>query len=183
MLATINPQHRRLYRQPHPPSHKAIVPTPSHSSLITNNITSIYRIHNNPNFENTDYTETHAQQGTKIKRRCKLLDVTHCLPSLSRAPLCTTHIQQELWTYKKGKAFSMTPTEAIRTLYNDDLDVHHIDDWKISTFATKGVETMAPRKTGAIPHALRSYEFRKMGSAPIHGSWIGAKSQSSCCSH
>jgi hypothetical protein len=37
--------------------------------------------------------------------------------------LRTTHIQQELWTYKKDKAFSMTPTEAINTLYYDDMDI------------------------------------------------------------
>jgi len=76
----------------------------------------------------------------------------------------------------------MTPTEAIRTLYNDDLDVHHIDDWKISTFATKGVETMAPRKTGAISYTLCSYDFR-MGSTPIQSSWISAQNHSSCWLH
>jgi hypothetical protein len=40
---------------------------------------------------------------------------------MSLTPLHTTHIQQELWTYKTDKAFSMTPTEAIITLYYDDL--------------------------------------------------------------
>jgi hypothetical protein len=32
-----------------------------------------------------------------------------------QTPLRTTHIQQELWTYKRDKAFSITPTEAINT--------------------------------------------------------------------
>ena len=74
-----------------------------------NNINSIYHIHNNPTFQNTDFTEPHAQHRPRRKRRCKLLgqhhDVTLCL-SLPR--LRTTHIQQEIWTYKKDKAFSMT---------------------------------------------------------------------------
>jgi hypothetical protein len=78
-----------------------------------------------PTFENTDYTEPHVQHRPQRKRRCELLDVTQCLPNLSLPPLRTTHIQQELWTYKKDRAFSMIPTEAINTLYHDDLDVHH----------------------------------------------------------
>jgi hypothetical protein len=48
------------------------------------------------------------------------LYLTQCLPSLSLTPLRTTHIQQELWTSKKDKAFSMTPTEAINTVYHDE---------------------------------------------------------------
>jgi len=47
--------------------------------------------------------------------------------------LRTTHIQQELWTYKKDKAFSMTFTEAINTLYYDDMDILHIDNWRFFT--------------------------------------------------
>jgi len=68
------------------------------------------------------------------RRRCEILDTPHHnLPSLNLAPLRTTHIQQELWTYKKDKAFSMTPTEAINTLYYDDMDILHIDDWRFFT--------------------------------------------------
>jgi len=47
--------------------------------------------------------------------------------------LRTTHIQQELWTYKKDKVFSMTPTEAINTLYYDDMDILHINNWRFFT--------------------------------------------------
>jgi hypothetical protein len=72
------------------------------------------------------------------KEEAKLLDVTQCLPSLSLTPLCTTHIQQEFWTYKKDKALSMTPTEAINTPYHDDLDVHHTDDCKFYTCNKRG---------------------------------------------
>ena len=57
----------------------------------------------------------------------------HDLPSLNLTPLRTTHIQQELWTYKKDKAFSMTPTEATNTLYYDDMDILHIDNWRFFT--------------------------------------------------
>ena len=31
------------------------------------------------------------------------------------------------------KAFSMTPTEAINTLYYDDMDILHIDNWRFFT--------------------------------------------------
>ena len=55
------------------------------------------------------------------------------LPSLNLTALRTTHIQQELWTYKKDKAFSMTPTETINTLYYDDMDILHIDNWRFFT--------------------------------------------------
>jgi len=64
-----------------------------------------------------------------MKRWCEVLDIPHNLPSLNLTPLRTTHIQQELWTYKKDKAFSMTPTEAINTLYYDNMDILHIDNW------------------------------------------------------
>jgi hypothetical protein len=47
--------------------------------------------------------------------------------------LRTTHIQQELWTYKKDKAFSLAPTKAINTLYYDDMDILHIDIWRFFT--------------------------------------------------
>jgi hypothetical protein len=33
---------------------------------------------------------------------------------------------------KKDKAFSMTPTESINTLY-DDMDILHIDNWRFFT--------------------------------------------------
>ena len=64
-----------------------------------------------------------------------LMLVAQCLPSLNLTPFRTTHIHQELWRYKKGKAFSLTPTEAINTLYHDhdDLDVHDIEDWSCDT--------------------------------------------------
>jgi ubiquitin C-terminal hydrolase len=43
------------------------------------------------------------------------------------------HIQQELWTYKNDKAFSMTPTQVINTLYYDDMDILHMDNWRFFT--------------------------------------------------
>jgi hypothetical protein len=55
----------------------------------------------------------------KEKEDGKILDVTQCLPSQSLTPLRSTYIQQELWIYKKDKAFFMTLTEAINMLYND----------------------------------------------------------------
>ena len=51
-----------------------------------NDMNSTYRIPNNPTFENADYTEPHAQHRPQRKRRCELLDVTQCLPSLSLTP-------------------------------------------------------------------------------------------------
>jgi len=75
-----------------------------------------------------------SQRRLQRKRRCEVLDIPHELPSLNLTLLRTTHIQQELWTYKKDKAFSMTPTEAINTLYYDDMDVlPHIDNWRFFT--------------------------------------------------
>jgi hypothetical protein len=57
-----------------------------------------------------------------------LMLVAQCLPSLNLTPFRTTHIHQELWRYKKAKAFSLTPTEAMLyvMVYHDDLDNHHI---------------------------------------------------------
>jgi hypothetical protein len=46
------------------------------------------------------------------KKGFEFLEVSQFLPNLILNPLLTTHIEQELWTYKKGKTFSMTPTEA-----------------------------------------------------------------------
>ena len=89
--------------------------------------------HNNPNFEIADHPALSLQCRPQRKRRCEILDIPHDLPSLNLTPLRTTHIQQEVWTYKKDKAFSMTPTEAINTLYYDDMDILHIDNWKFFT--------------------------------------------------
>ena len=72
--------------------------------------------------------------------RCEILDIPHNLPSLNLIPLRTMHIQQELWTYKKDKVFSSTPTEAINTLYYDDMDILHIDIWRF--FAPKEISEM-----------------------------------------
>jgi len=51
------------------------------------------------------------------------------------------HVQQELWTYKKDKAFSMTPTKAINTLYCGDMDILHIDNSKFFTPKLKDRDT------------------------------------------
>ena len=72
-------------------------------------------------------TTQHHHHSADPKGKCEIFDTPHKLPSLNLTPLCTTHIQQELWTYKKDKAFSMTPTEAINTFYYDDMDILHID--------------------------------------------------------
>jgi hypothetical protein len=42
------------------------------------------------------------------------------------------------------KAFSMTPTEAINTLYHDDLDVHHIDNQNFYLCNKKGRDAGPP---------------------------------------
>jgi hypothetical protein len=93
--------------------HTIITPLTQHINII-NPIT--HQIHNNPNFEIGDHPAPSSQRRPQRKRRCEILDIPHDLPSLNLTPLRTTHIQQELWTYKKDKAFSMTPTEAINTL-------------------------------------------------------------------
>ena len=95
-----------------------IITPPSQHINIINPIT--YQIHNNPTFEIADHSALSSQRRPQRKRRCEILDKLHNLPSLNLTPLHTTHIQQELWTYKKDVAFSMTPTEAINTLYYDD---------------------------------------------------------------
>ena len=82
---------------------------------IINPIT--YQVHNNPTFEFADHPAPSSQRRHQRKRRCEILNIPRDLPSLDLPPLRTTHIQQELWTYKKDKAFSVTPTEAINTLY------------------------------------------------------------------
>ena len=86
------------------------------------------------------------------KRRCEILDIPHDLPSLNLTPLRTTHIQQELWTYKKDKTFSMTPTEAINKLYYYDMDILHIDDWRF--FTPKKRDKWYTPKTESIPQLL-----------------------------
>ena len=63
----------------------------------------------------------------------EILDIPHNLPSLNLTPLRTTHIQQKFWPYKKDKALTMTPTEAINTLYYDDMDILHIDNLRLFT--------------------------------------------------
>jgi len=104
-----------------------ITPPTQHINTI-NPIT--YQIHNNPTFEISDHPALSSQRRPQRKRRCEILDIPHNLPSLNLTPLRTTHIQQELWTYKKDEAFSMTPTEAINTLYYADMDILHIDNWR-----------------------------------------------------
>ena len=110
--------------------HTIITPHTQHINII-NPIT--YQIHNNPTFEIADHPAPSSQRRPQRKRRCEILNIPHNLPSLNLTPLRTAHIQQELWTYKKDKAFSMTPTEAINTLYYDDMDILHIDNWRFFT--------------------------------------------------
>jgi hypothetical protein len=98
---------------------------------IINPIT--YQVHNNPTFEIVDHPAPSSQRKSQRKRRSEILDIPHDLPSLNLTPLRITHIQQELWMYKKYKALSMTPTEAINTLYYDDMDILHIDNWRFFT--------------------------------------------------
>jgi len=93
---------------------RIITPPTQHINII-NPIT--YQIHNSPTFEISDHPALSSQRRPQRKRICEVLDIPHNLPSLNLTPLRTTHIQQELWTYKKDKAFSMTPPEAINTLY------------------------------------------------------------------
>ena len=110
------------------------------------------------------------------RRRCEILDTPHHnLPSLNLAPLRTTHIQQELWTYKKDKAFSMTPTEAINTLYYDDMDILHIDDWRFFT-PRKETEMIHPKDRNNTTH-ICPYKYWKMGPTPLLISWTSAKIQ------
>ena len=104
-------------------STQIITPPIQHINII-NPIT--YQIHSNPTFEIADHPAPSPQRRPQRKRRCEVLDITHNLPSLNLTPLRTTHIQQELWTYKKDKAFSMT-------LYYDDIDILHIDNWRLFT--------------------------------------------------
>ena len=88
-----------------------ITPPTQHINII-NPIT--YQVHNNPTFEIADHgghPAPSSQRRPQRKIRCKILDIPHEHSSLNLTPLRTTHIQQELWTYKKDKAFSMTPTE------------------------------------------------------------------------
>jgi hypothetical protein len=100
-----------------------------------------HQVHNNPTSEIADHPAPSSQRGLQRKRRCEALDIPHDLPSLNLTPLRTPHIQQELWTYKKDKAFSLTPTETINTLYYDDMDILHIDNWR---FFTPKIEMIHP---------------------------------------
>jgi len=91
-----------------------IITPPIQRINIINPIT--YQVHNNPTSEIADHPAPSSQRRPQRKRRCEILVIPHKLPSLYLTPLRTTHIQQEIWTYKKDKACSMTPTEAINTL-------------------------------------------------------------------
>jgi DNA primase len=125
-----------------------ITTPPTQHINIINPIT--YQIHNNPTFEIAHHpASSSSQHRPQRKRRCEVLDIPHNLPSLNLTPLHTTHIQQELWTYKKDKAFSMTPTEAINTLYYDDMDILHIDNWRFFT----------PKKRDRDDTPLRQKQF------------------------
>jgi len=46
----------------------------------------------------------------------------------------------------------MTPTEAINTLYYDDMDILHIDNWRF--FTPKKRDRWYTPKTETIPHLL-----------------------------
>jgi hypothetical protein len=79
-----------------------ITPPTQHINVI-NPIT--YQVRNNPTFEIADHPAPSSQRRPQRKRRLEILNIPHNLPSLNLNPLRTTHIQQELWTYKKDKAF------------------------------------------------------------------------------
>jgi len=118
---------------------------------IINPIT--YQVHNNPTSEIADHPAQSSQRRPQRKRKCEILDIPHDLPSLNLTPLRTTHIQQELWTYKKDKAFSLTPTEAINTLYYDDMDILHIDNWRFFT-PKKEAEMIHPKDRNNTTHTM-----------------------------
>jgi len=50
----------------------------------------------------------------------------------------------------------MTPTEAINTLYFDDMDILHINNWR---FFTHKKREMKHPKTEIIPYILCPYEY------------------------
>jgi len=122
-----------------------MITPPTQRINIINPIT--YQVHNS---EISDHPAPSSQRRPQRKRRCEILDIPLDLPSLNLTPLRTTHIQQELWTYKKDKAFSMTPTEAINTLYFDDMDILHIDNWRFFTLNKR--ERLYTPKTETIPY-------------------------------
>ena len=132
-----------------------ITPPTQHINII-NPIT--YQIHNNPTFESADHPAPSSQRRPQRKRRCEILDIPNNLPSLNLTPLRTTHIQQKLWTYKKDKAFSMTPTEAINTLYYDDMDILHIDNWRFVTPRKETDDTPQRQKQYHIYYAPMNIE-------------------------
>jgi len=156
----------------HKRSHKIIIP-PTQRINIINPI--IYQVHNNPTSEIADHPAPSSQCRFQRKRRCEILDIPHDLPSLSLPPLCTTHIQQELWTYKKYKAFSMTPTEALNTLYYDDMDILHIDNWRFFT-PKKRDRDHTPQRQKQYHH-ICPYEYWKMGTTALEISWTSAQIQ------
>ena len=110
--------------------HTKITPPTQHINIIN---PTPYQIHKNPSFEIADHPAPSSQRRPQRKRRCEILDIPHDLSSLNLTPLRITHIQQELWTYKNDKAFSMTPTQVINTLYYDDMDILHMDNWRFFT--------------------------------------------------
>jgi hypothetical protein len=164
-----------------------IITPPTQRINIINPIT--YQVHNNPTSEIADHPAPSSQRRPQRKRRCEILDIPHDLPSLNLTPLRTTHIQQELRTYKKDKAFSMTPTEAINTLYYDDMDILHIDNWRL--FAPK------KRDRGDTPQRQKQYHtyyapmnierwalplFKSVGLVPKSSKNV-ARSQIKCASY
>ena len=126
-----------------------ITPPTQHINII-NPIT--FQVLINPTFEFADHPAPSSQRRPQRKRRCEILNIPHELPSLNLNPLRTTHIQQELWTYKKDNAFSMKPTEAISTLYYDDMDILHIDNWRVFFTPKKRERSYTPNTETICPY-------------------------------
>ena len=98
--------HSQITSHNHHATHaltQIITPPTQHINII-NPMT--YQIHNKPTFEIAGHPAPSSQRRPRRKRRCEVLDIPHNLSCLNLTPLRTTHIQQELWTYKKDKAFS-----------------------------------------------------------------------------
>ena len=90
--------------------------------------------------------------------------------------------------YKKDKAFSMTPTEAINTLYYDDMDILHIDNWRLFTPKKRDRDdTPLRQKQYHIFYAPMNIErwalplFKSVGLVPKSSKTI-AQSQIKCAS-
>ena len=92
-------QHKRLHNQ-------IITPPTQHINIIN---PTTCQVHNNPTFEIAGHPASSSLRRPQRKRRCEILDIPHDLPSLNLTPLRTTHIQQELWTYKKIRLFQWHP--------------------------------------------------------------------------